>query len=90
MNEINFNRVENNYESNYILQKNKVHLAKQCKFLLDAFMRGESLTNAEGLLLYGIGDMRRRVKDLRDAGYKIKDTISHGRFKKYFIEISDR
>lgn len=84
---INFNRIENNQESNQILQENKKHLAKQCQILLEALMRGEHLTTAEGLVLYGIGDMRRRIKDLRDAGYTIKDSLQKNRFKKYFIEL---
>lgn len=83
---INFNRIENNAESNAILQSNKTHLSKQCKMLLDALMRGEHLTTAEALIFYGIGDMRRRVKDLRDAGYQIKDSLQKNRYKKYYIE----
>lgn len=84
---INFDRVENNAESNMILQSNKQHITKQCQTLLDALMRGEHLTTAEGLIFYGIGDMRRRIKDLRDAGYEIKDVIQKNRFKKYYIEL---
>jgi len=82
---INFDRIENNPESTRILHNNKKHLAKQCQTLLDAFNRGEHLTCIDGAIIYGFGDMRRRVKDLRDAGYNIKDTLIDGRFKTYYL-----
>jgi len=78
-------RIENNQESNRILQANKVKINRQCRVVLDAFQRGERLTVIEAAIKYGVGDLRRRVKDLRDKGFEIKDEMLPGGYKKYFL-----
>ena len=84
---VNFcNRVENNQESNAILQENKDRLNKQCKYVLDLLKSGLRLTVREAILNYGIGDLRRRAKDLRDAGYPVKSKMLAGNFKEYYYE----
>lgn len=79
-------RTENNLESNEILDANRERFNGQCKTLYDAFIRGEKLTTASALLKYSIGDLRRRVKDLRDAGIEVEDELQENRFKIYFIK----
>lgn len=83
-------RVENNQESNRNLQLHSDKFNRQCRKVYDLLMEGVRLTNAEALIKYGIGDVRRRVKDLRDfAGIEIQDRWIEGngrKFKEYFIE----
>lgn len=83
-------RVENNPESNRNLRLHSDKFNRQCRKVYELLMEGVRLTNAEALIKYGIGDVRRRVKDLRDfAGVPIKDRWIewNGRkFKEYFIE----
>ncbi len=79
-------RIENNSESQAILYVNKDKINKQCRIVLDAMQRGEKLTVRDALLYYGIGDLRRRIKDLKDyCGYNIKSETMPGGFKKYFL-----
>lgn len=77
---------ENNKESEAILNDNKHHFSNQCKLVYDAMMNGERLTTATALLNYGIGDLRRRVKDLKDHNnINVQSEIISGRYKEYFI-----
>ena len=76
---------QNNSESESILVANEKHLSKQCKVLFEALKRGEKLTTTDGLLKYGIGDLRRRIKDLRDSGIQVRDRLIENRFKEYFL-----
>ena len=82
---LDYNRVENNPESQKILRDNVKHFSRQCIVLKEAFERGEVLTVADGFK-YGIGDLRARVRDLRKAGIQVKDELIDGRYKKYFIK----
>lgn len=78
---------ENNPESQSILRANKKTFSDQCKIVLQALQRGERLTTATALIKYGIGDLRRRIKDLKDYhGVDIKTQLNEGRFKTYFLE----
>jgi hypothetical protein len=80
-------RIENNKQSQAILEANKDRLNKQCQIVMDALKRGERLTTASALLQYGIGDLRRRVKDLRDYhSINIQSELKEGRFKEYFLD----
>jgi hypothetical protein len=81
-------RKENNPGSQSILESNRKHFNSQCRKVYEAFMRGERLTTSEALIKYSIGDLRRRVKDLRDAGIQIEDEVQGNRFKIYFIKKS--
>lgn len=76
---------QNNKFSEELLLANEKHLSKQCQTLYEAFLRGERLTTADGLLKYRIGDLRRRVKDLRDSGINVKDNLLSNRFKEYYL-----
>jgi hypothetical protein len=79
---------ENNSDSELILKANKERFSNQCNIVYEALQRGERLTTASALLKYGIGDLRRRVKDLVDYhGIEVKSELIEGRFKEYFIEI---
>ena len=54
--------------------------------MLDALKRGERLTTTTALLKYGIGDLRRRIKDLIDIHkIDVKSELQQGRFKVWFI-----
>lgn len=82
--QINFSR-QNTRENQAILDGNVERFSNQCRIVYEAMMRGERLTTASALLSYSIGDLRRRVKDLRDAGIDVKDELIEGRFKVYFL-----
>lgn len=78
---------ENNLESQMQFQENEPIFRGQCKTIMEAFKRGERLTTARALIKYGIGDLRRRIKDLKD-NYKvtsIEEEVVDGRFKEWFI-----
>lgn len=78
--------IENNRESQRIFDENKDKFSKQCKIVFEAFLRGERLTTTSALLTYGIGDLRRRVKDLKDMwGVDVKSELCENRFKEYFL-----
>ena len=76
---------QNNRESEAILVSNEKHFVGQCKTLYDALKRGEKLTTGEALNNYRIGDLRARIRDLRNAGVKVKDKLLVGRYKEYFL-----
>lgn len=77
---------ENNAESQAIFDGNIEHFTEQCKIVYRAFKRGERLTTTKALLEYGIGDLRRRVKDLIDIyGVRVDKETIKGNYKEYFI-----
>lgn len=78
-------RKENNAESQLVFDANEPHFRGQCKTVMEAFMRGEKLTTAIALLNYGIGDLRRRIKDLKDqyGVVGIESNYANGRFKEW-------
>jgi hypothetical protein len=78
-------RLENNRESQAILDANKARLNNQCRIVLEALLRGERLTTATALLKYGIGDLRRRIADLIERGIEVKKELKQGRYKEYFL-----
>lgn len=83
--EINFH-LENNAESQSIFNGNIDHFSKQCKLVYTALKRGEQLTTAEALIKYGIGDLRRRIKDLRDNyNVNVQSKLTDNRFKIYYL-----
>lgn len=77
----------NNAESASHYQKHKNHFSKQCVTVLDALKRGERLTTLTALVNYGIGDLRRRIKDLKDLhGIPVKcEFVDNTRFKVYYL-----
>lgn len=78
-------RVENNPESQKILDENFKHFGKQDKLVLQILLLGVPLDVKVALVEYGVGDLRRRIKTLRDAGFKIQDKKQYKRFKIYFL-----
>lgn len=81
---------ENNLESQKIFDENIEHFSEQCKIVYRAFKRGERLTTTKALLQYGIGDLRRRVKDLIDNyGVPVQKETIEGKYKEYFLNINN-
>lgn len=78
---------ENNLESQQHYEKNKKAFTNQCAIVYDALKRGERLTTHSALLIYKVGDLRRRIKDLKDIyGIPVKSEYKSGtRFKEYFL-----
>lgn len=67
--EINFTKTiihrENNLVSQENFEANEPRFRGQCKIVMDAFLRGEKLTVVGAMINYKIGDLRRRIKDLK-------------------------
>ena len=80
------NHVENKISNQEHFERNKEKFSKQCKIVYEALLRGERLTTTKALLNYGIGDLRRRIKDLKDIwNVPIQDEYVEGKFKEYFL-----
>jgi len=80
------NHVENKISNQEHFERNKEKFSKQCKIVYEALLRGERLTTTKALLNYGIGDLRRRIKDLKDIwNVPIEDEYVEGKFKEYFL-----
>ena len=80
--------IENNPFSQKLFEGNMENFKGQCKTIMEALLRGERLTTTSALLNYGIGDLRRRIKDLKD-NYQvkcIKERLREKRFKEWYIE----
>lgn len=76
---------ENNRESAQILKDNELHLKKQCRIVLEALCRGQRLTTTKALG-YGIGDLRARIRDLKDDNkVDVQKTLIEGRYKEYWL-----
>lgn len=80
------NHVENKISNQEHFERNKERFSNQCKIVYEALLRGERLTTTKALLNYGIGDLRRRIKDLKDIwNVPIEDEYVEGKFKEYFL-----
>jgi len=79
---------ENNVESQFDFVKNEPKFRGQCKTIMEAFKRGERLTTKVALLEYSIGDLRRRIKDLKDnyGVDNIGEEKKSGGFKVWFLK----
>lgn len=78
---------ENTVENQLHFEANKEKFSKQCKIVFEALMRGERLTTAKALIEYGIGDLRRRVKDLIDMwGVPVQSKYIKGNYKKVILK----
>ena len=90
--QIDFNKLkhnENKVENQEHFNANQPKFSNQCKIVHDAFLRGEKLTTAKALIKYGIGDLRRRVKDLKDTwNIPVESRKIDGNFKEYFLIIN--
>lgn len=81
---------ENSKASQRLHDDNITHFAKQDRLVLTLLQQGMKLTTGEALLKFRIGDLRRRIKTLRDAGICISDEFplvdgKRSRFKRYFL-----
>lgn len=75
---------ENTPENQEYLDKNVLRLSKQCEKVWGILCTGKRLTVREAMLTYNIGDLRRRIKDLKDQGYEIGAKRLEGGYKEYF------
>jgi hypothetical protein len=80
------NRCENNQESNKILRENSDHINGQCGKVLELLKSGKSLTVRGAMIDYGISSLPRRILDLKEHGFEIRDRVINKRFKEWFIE----
>lgn len=77
---------ENRIRNQEHFERNKERFSNQCKIVYEALLRGERLTTTQALLKYRIGDLRRRIKDLKDIwNVPIEDEYVEGKFKEYFL-----
>lgn len=82
--------IENKISNQEHFEANKDKFSKQCKLVYEALLRGEKLTTTTALLTYHIGDLRRRIKDLKDIwNVPVKDQYVEGKFKEYFLIINN-
>ena len=78
--------IENKISNQEHFEANKDKFSNQCKLVYEALLRGEKLTTTKALIEYGIGDLRRRIKDLKDTwNVPISDQYVKGKFKEYFL-----
>jgi len=82
---------ENNSESEKHLKANKYHFTGQVAVVLSLLQKGVVLTVYNALTQYRIGDLRRRIKDIKDAGVDVSEDWVYDaegkrtRFKKWYI-----
>lgn len=76
---------ENNKYSQEILESRYEDFSDQCKTIYDLFKSGKKLTVKEAMNKHDIGDLRARVRDLRNAGVDVKDNMIGKGFKEYFM-----
>ena len=86
--EINFNVLvnQNNKQSEEILLMCEKRLSNNCRIILEALQRGERLNGDNIWERYRIREYRRRFKDLKDAGYNIKDEVLKNGCKTWWME----
>lgn len=81
--------VENKTSNQEHFERNKEKFSKQCRIVYEALLRGEKLTTTQALLNYGIGDLRRRIKDLKDIwNVAIDSQYVDGKFKEYYLNLN--
>ena len=84
INEFRTHKRDNTPENQVYLEKNRERLSNQNQLVWDILCRGERLTCRRAMIEYNIGDLRRRIKDLKDTGHDIDSIWLKGRFKEYF------
>lgn len=81
-----YQHTENKIANQEHFENNKREFSKQCKIVYEALLRGERLTTTEALLKYQIGDLRRRIKDLKYIwNIPVQDEYVKGKFKEYYL-----
>lgn len=77
---------ENKISNQEHFERNKDKFSNQCRIVYEALLRGERLTTTKALLSYSIGDLRRRIKDLKDTwNVPIESQYVEGKFKEYYL-----
>lgn len=86
---------ENNFDSQLHFEENKERFSNQCKKVYEALLKGERLTTTKALINYGIGDLRRRIKDLKDQwnvpiqdDYVCDEDGKTTRYKEYYLNLN--
>lgn len=79
------NRLENNQESQQILEANKDKINGQCEKVLKLLKEGHHLTVRDAIVYHNISSLPRRIKDLKEHGINIKDRLIDGRYKVYYL-----
>lgn len=78
--------IENKISNQEHFEANKDKFSNQCKIVYEALLRGERLTTTKALIHYRIGDLRRRIKDLKDMwDVPIESQMVEGHYKEYFL-----
>jgi len=87
--------VENNSESQSILNEHKKKFSHQCKAIFDYLMRGGKLTSHSALQgiryedkLVQIGHLPRRIADLKENGVMLSFTLRDS-FKEWYVSEGD-
>ncbi|TDO66944.1 helix-turn-helix protein [Flavobacterium chryseum] len=90
--EINFDDLfhyENKISNQEHFERNKERFSNQCRIVYEALLRGERLTTTKALIDYQIGDLRRRIKDLKDIwNVPISWEYKEGKYKEFFLTIN--
>lgn len=83
---IEYSHIENKVSNQEHFEANKGKFSNQCKIVYEALLRGERLTTTKALIDYRIGDLRRRIKDLKDIwDVPIESRFIDGKFKEYYL-----
>lgn len=89
---------ENNRESQAILDNNILHFNRQCQIVFDAMMRGEILTTTTALIKYKVGDLRARMRDIRNTvlnidgreeTFHLHEKTQSSRYKMWWCDSND-
>ncbi|TDO68781.1 helix-turn-helix protein [Flavobacterium chryseum] len=90
--EINFDdlfHIENKISNQEHFERNKERFSNQCRIVYEALLRGERLTTTKALIDYKIGDLRRRIKDLKDIwNVPIRWEYKKGKYKEFYLIIN--
>jgi hypothetical protein len=81
---IDFNTPQNTAENQMQYDAIKHRFGAQCQRLYEWLRSGKSITVKEAMNELNIGDPRARIRDLREV-MEIKDRLTQGRVKEYFI-----
>lgn len=77
---------ENKISNQEHFERNKEKFSNQCRIVYEALLRGERLTTTKALLNYQVGDLRRRIKDLKDTwNVPIQDKYVEGKYKEFYL-----
>lgn len=91
MSKIKVHHKENNSESEEHLHENKMHFKKQTKNVLELLQKGIVLTSRSAMIDYNIGDVHRRIGELREEN-KIEGIVDEwvreegkSKYKKWYM-----